>query len=104
MSEFNQMSVSGSDLNEFSRSLTKAIQSLPPEQRKQLDAIRMNCFAAYGFEGTRDRLNKKTVGEILEEFDNVTFPFRTIVEGERDGVRYRLTEPTPDGETKENSG
>ena len=60
----------------------------------------MNCFSAFDFEGTYDRLNNKTVGEILEEFGNFPFPIRTIAEGEMDGVKYRLTEPIPDPEEK----
>lgn len=103
MPEFSELRLSGSNFNEFCQSLTRAIQSLPPAQRKQFDAICDNCFSAFGFDGTHARLNNKTVGEILEEFGNFTFPIRTIAEGERDGVKYRLTEPVPDPDANGNS-
>jgi|GEM_PF-3387712 len=100
MADLSELRVSGSNFNEFSRSLTSAIKSLPPAQREQLDAIFKNCVSAFGFDGALDRLNNKTIDQILEEFGNFTFPFRTIAEGERDGVKYRLTEPVPDPEGK----
>ena len=73
---------------------------MPPGPREQLEAIRNDCVSAFGFDGTHERLNNKTVGEILEEFGNFRFPIRTIAEGEMDGVKYRLTEPIPDPEEK----
>ena len=96
MSDFDQIRVSGSTFNEFSISLTRAIQSLPPEQRDRLSDIRSNCFHAYGFHGTHHRLNNKTVAQILAEFANATPPSYTIAEGEINGVRYKLTEPPSD--------
>jgi hypothetical protein len=103
MHDFDQIRVFGSTMNEFSQSLTRAIQSLPNEERERLRTIRSNCLHAYGFEGTRDRLNNKTVAQILAQFGDAAFPFRVVAEGERDGVRYTLTEPTPDGQTKRTS-
>jgi hypothetical protein len=96
MSEFDQVRVFGSTLDEFSNSLTKTLQSLPREQGDRLHAIRSNCFHTYGFEGTPERLNNKTVGEILAEFGNGTPTFRVTAEGEKDGVRYALTETASD--------
>ena len=104
MSEFSELRLLGADFNEFCQSITRAIQSLPPAQRKQFDTICDNCFSAFGFDGTRDRLNNKTVGQILEEFGNFPFPIRTIAEGEVDGVKYRLTEPISDPKGKASSG
>jgi len=65
----------------------------PREQSEQLKEIRSAYIGAYGFDGTYSRLNNRTISQILTEYRPV--PTRVIVEGELDGVRFKLTEPIP---------
>src|SRR5262245_34155404 len=99
MSDSNQVLVSGSTFDEFSGSLTNAIQSLPPQVSKHLRTIRRNYFAWYGFEGSYQRMNGRTVGQILAEYQ----PLATepIASGVIDGVEYRLDEAMPPRQANE---
>ena len=93
MTDFGTMRVSGVTFDEFSRSLTKVIQSLPPEMKRRLHEIRKNYFAWYGFEGAQERLNNRTVSEIFAEYRPVDV--QPLASGEVEGVRYELFEAPP---------
>lgn len=80
MADFGVIRVHGANFDEFSRSFTKAIQTVPQVERDKLNAIRSNCFHAFGFEGTRARLNGRTVKQTLDEYQPVHC--RTVAEGE----------------------
>jgi hypothetical protein len=94
MSEANDttMVVRGTDLQELFRSLTKAIQSLPPDLGRRLHEIRKAYFAASGFEGCHQRMNNRTVAQIFSEYQPVDI--EPIASGEVEGVRYTLYPPT----------
>ncbi len=93
MCEFHDSTIFGATFDEFSKSLTSAIQSLPPEMGKRLRAIRRNYFGWYGLEGTYKRLNGRTVGQIFAEYDSLDI--KPIASGEVDGVTYRLYAARP---------
>ncbi len=98
MIDFERILVSGSTLNEFSKSLTKAIQALPPNLSDSLREIRRACFAQYGFEGTFKRMNDHTVDQIFAEFQHVAV--EPIASGKLDGVEYRLYKRPPTTEAE----
>ena len=65
---------------------------LAPDIGRRLNKIERNYSLRYGIEGLYQRVNNRTVAEILAEYsptDDVT----PIVSGEVDGLRYELYEP-----------
>src|SRR4051812_38262617 len=91
MADPQSMLVSGSNFDEFSKSLTAAIQALPPDLSRQLREIRKKCFGMYGFDGAYERLNGRTAQQILAEYQSV--PDLPIASGKVDGVEYSLYRP-----------
>ena len=93
MTDAESIVVAGSDLGEFLRSLAAAVRALPPDMATRLHAARCGYFDRYGFDGLYERMNGRTVAEILAgyrpEAPNV------IAEGQVDGTAYRLTETRP---------
>jgi hypothetical protein len=90
MSDVNKIVVSGRSFDEFSKSLTKAIQALPQEMSERLRDMRRDYFAWYGFEGMYERMNNRSVGQILAEFRSVDR--KPIAAGQIDGLSFRLDE------------
>lgn len=68
---------------------------LPAEVRRKLHYAKLHWLATGGVQGLFDRINGRTVGEVLAEADDVPAP-RVIAEGERDGVRFIVFDPKGD--------
>jgi hypothetical protein len=102
MPELDELLIVGSDYAQFSKSLTAAIQALPPEHRKRLHEIHVNCIAKYGFDGTYERMDNRTVAQILVEFESLEV--KPIASGEESDVRWALHEaPSGPGANDEKS-
>ncbi len=106
MSDFEDAVVSGEYFDEFSKSLTKATQSLPPELSKRLRAIGREYFARNGFREMYNRMNGRTVRQIFAEYQQVVV--EPIASGNLDDVEYRLyerpqTARSDDGNTDDQS-
>ena len=94
MTDPEQMLIVGADVAELVRSSTVAIQALPANQSARLREIRRNYFVHYGFDEAYQRLNGRTVAQILAECS----PVRTEVV---DAVkRDTLDEATQGGQTR----
>ena len=91
MADPQSVRVSGSNFDEFSKSLTAAIQAVPPDLSLQLREIRKRCFGRYGFDGMYEKMNGRTVQQILEEYQSI--PVVPIAAGKVDGVEYVLYRP-----------
>lgn len=97
MVDLGTLLVSGSDFDEFSKALTLAIQTIPPESSARLRAIRRELFGAYGFIGAYERMNGRTVKDILTEYQPGAV--KPLASGKVDEVEYRLYEaPATDRE------
>jgi hypothetical protein len=93
--DYGTLFVSGSSLQEISRSLTQVIRTLPPELSKQLHLIRRNYMGWYGVEEGFNRLNHRTVSQIFAEYQEINV--EPLASGEVEGVRYELYDaPPPD--------
>jgi hypothetical protein len=88
--------VSGSDLEGFLKSLRSVTHSLPPEMKRRLHDIEKTYFAKYGLEGGYQRMNNRTVAQILTEYEEADV--KPIVSGESDGVRWNLYPPAGSAE------
>jgi hypothetical protein len=93
MTDFESIRVSGSSFQEFSWSLTAALQALPSEPRKRLRGIEKNYFAWYGLDGMDQRMNDRTVAQIFAEYQPVDV--KPLATGEVEGVRYELYDAPP---------
>jgi hypothetical protein len=99
MTDPEEILVSGSNFDEFSRSLTSAIKALPAELSKKLRSIRSDYFGWHGFDGAYLRLNNKTVRQIFESYQPESVA--PLASGEVDGVRYTLFEASQHDRTDE---
>jgi hypothetical protein len=90
------MVFSGSTLKEFGASCGRVAASLSVDARRRLADVFTKYFAAYGLDGVHQRLNGRTVAQVLHEYKQPDLP-PVIAEGERDGVRYTLYDAPPDG-------
>ena len=88
MSDLDKAVIFGADFAEFCRAMTKVIQEAPPDVRAQLREIRRNSFAAFGFDGAFERLNGKTVSQILAGYE--PGKAQMMAAFELDGIRVRL--------------
>ena len=91
MEDFKAIHVFGSTLNEFSISLTAAIQSVPQEVSARLREIR-RIYIVRGFEVMYSQMNDRTVGQILTEAEDIQTPPHPIRSGKVDGVAFSLYE------------
>jgi hypothetical protein len=64
---------------------------LPLDIRKRFNKVFKAYWQRYGFEGAFQRLNNRTVAEILAEYDPRDDP-TPIASGELEGLRYELYE------------
>ena len=83
--------------DDIARARNVAMNDLAPEFRKRLSRIVTSYLHRYGIEGVFDRLNNRSVAQVFEQFEGDDGS-NVIVEGEREGLRFRLSEkpPTPD--------
>jgi hypothetical protein len=88
MVEFGKMVISGSSFQEFSKAFTSVVRLLPHEMAKDLRAIMRSYAVRVGVDGTYQRMNGRTVSEIIAE--SRPEDVEPIASGEVDGTRYRL--------------
>jgi len=87
MIEFEEMVISESTLEEFSKSFSATLKALPIEMRRRLGDIFKEYFTN-GFEYVFERMNQRTVAQVFSEYQPVQ---RELVDsGEVDGMRFRL--------------
>ena len=93
MSKPNECAIVGADFAEFCRAMTKAMQESSAEVRAQLKEIRRNSFAAFGFEGTFERLNGKTPAQMIAEYKPIDS--HLVAKGQIDDIRFQLYDAPP---------
>jgi hypothetical protein len=90
MTESESIVLSCASLREFVAAYNKLFSVLPPEIARRFANVMKKYSAAYGLEGAQIRMNGRTVGQILAEFQPPEL--NVIASGEKDGMRYTLTE------------
>jgi hypothetical protein len=94
MNDSNDIRVYGPNFNEFTHSLTKAMNSVPNPVTKRLRQIYSAYFSRGAFNLIYKKMNDRTVAQILAEFDGTSaFAIRS---GEIDGVKFRLYDAPKD--------
>jgi hypothetical protein len=78
---------------QFSTTLSATFRALPAAAQKRFRAIVKDYFAAYGVDGTYERLNDRTAAQIFAEYQPTDV--KPIASGEESGVRYDLYEANP---------
>jgi hypothetical protein len=89
MTDPGDMVLSCTDRQRIVGAMNRIMPLLPPEIRRRLNAIKMSYLAAYGVEGLYDRVNGRSVAQVLAEYQEPA-GLSMIAEGERDGVRFKL--------------
>jgi len=85
--------LSGSTVVELFSCYNALVVNLSPETRKQLGRVFMSYSSMYGFDGLFQRVNGRTVSQVLAEF--VPGDMEPIASGDQGGVRYALYSPAP---------
>lgn len=88
-SDYNSLIVICSDPNRPFAAMDSVRNSLPPEIEKRWSIIGLRYCQLYGPEGLCERINNRTVGQILAEFDPALAP-GPIAAGTVDDVSYEL--------------
>ena len=78
---------------EFVRAVNTFVPQLAPDVRRRFNTIKLVYLAEYGISGLYERMNGRTVTQVIAEFQG-TEP-GVVAQGERDGVRFTLYEPAP---------
>lgn len=74
--------------------VNQLMPTLPAEVRRRLNYAKLHWLSTGGVQGLFDKVNGRTVAQILAEADDLPAP-RVVAQGERDGVRFMLYEPPP---------
>src|SRR5262245_59921565 len=83
---------------EFVGAYNRLSVSLPPETRSRMKEIMLNYFSRFGHQGVFERMNNRTISQIMAEYE--PGQIRPVVSGETEGVRYDLYPKTSSGEVK----
>ncbi|TWT59736.1 hypothetical protein [Rubinisphaera italica] len=67
-------------------------RKLELETRKKFNRIFSTYLHRYGIDGVQSRMINKSIGEIIDEFDN-SLLLKPSVEGEIGGMKYQLFDP-----------
>jgi hypothetical protein len=73
----------------YMEAYNRVICALPYHLRDRLNEVFLSYFSTYGSKETYQRLNGRTVGQVLNEYTPRASP-AVIAEGEVAGVRYTL--------------
>ena len=93
MTDLNNIRLS-CPFEKLSSSYRDVIAQLPVDVARRLGKVFSSYFRRFGLEGAHERLNNRSVAQILAEFPpGETQP---IASGEVDGVRYKLYEALPE--------
>lgn len=76
--------------------------ALPPELGERFNAIAKEYVISYLTEGLYERLNGRTIVEIISEFEQNGGGLKrnVVASGERDGIRYTLYEAPDETDLK----
>jgi hypothetical protein len=92
MSDPDTLVISSDTSQGIMRAVSAAIPQLPVDVRRRLNFISMRYWQLYGFEGTYERLNNRTVSTILTEFAASGDDPKPIATGQVGDTRYTLFE------------
>ena len=65
---------SGSDLQQFGTCYSRIAATLPVDLKRKLASVFKSYFAAYGLQGVYERLNGRTVAQVLDDFKQPDTP------------------------------
>jgi hypothetical protein len=86
-----------SSLDQFSAAFSSVFRALPPEMGNRLREILGNYFGWYGIEGAYQRMNNRSVAQIVAEYQPLDV--KPVASGELEGLRYKLYDkPTPNSD------
>jgi hypothetical protein len=102
MSDISAIRVFGSNVEEFGKSLNAAFRALPLPTREHLQRVLLTYAGRYGIKHAYERMNDRTVSQILAEFHEPEM--KTVASGELDGLKYKLYDPQlPEGSAPDTS-
>jgi len=106
MNDLNVLQVSCSKPEEIVQAVNEVTRNLPSDIGRRLARILAYYFSKYRLVGAYERMNKKTVSQIFNEFHAASLD--VVSSGEVDGIRFRLYEaPSPregNGTAEESGG
>jgi hypothetical protein len=85
--------ISCASAQEVQDAVSKVVDHLPRDVARQLRGVRNEYLIAYGWEGVFERLNGRTVAQILAEFQEPANP-PIVASGEIGGMRFTLYAPS----------
>jgi hypothetical protein len=85
----NDAILSCADSERMVGAIDRVMPLLAADVRRRLNFIKLHYVMAYGQRGLYDRVNGRTVTEVLAEYREPAGP-EVIAERERDGVRFTL--------------
>jgi hypothetical protein len=80
--------------DEIVQAINTVVRGLAPDVRRRFNTIALQYLARYGVDGLYQRLNNRTVADILADY-NPADDVKPIASGDVDGVRYMLYEAPP---------
>lgn len=86
------ITISCSDPNRIVGELDRLMPQLSRDVCRTLNSIKIQLLAHVGKEGLHQRVNNRTVEEVIAEFGS-TNSLTIIEEGELDGTKYKLYGP-----------
>jgi hypothetical protein len=88
MHDLESMGFSSAGVDDFLAAFSSIVGVLPPETQKRLRRIRNRYIIAYGPEGAFERMNNRSLAQVIAEYQEPGM--RPVTSGELDGVRYEL--------------
>jgi hypothetical protein len=102
MTDLQKILFSCPSFDQFSKVLNNVRKALPPEIGEQLIEIVKNYAVRYGLQGTYERLNDRSISQILVQYQSEDV--KPIASGEIAGIRYCLYDaPSPKSPKGENA-
>lgn len=89
-----ELMISCDDPETIFRSIDNVCPHLDKVTFRNLDRIALQLFQKHGKEGLLKRFNNRTVGSLLQEYEEI-LKIQPIVSGEINGMKYELY-PAPD--------
>ena len=100
MHDLESLRVSGASAEDFLANFSSVVDPLPRETRKRLRAIRNTYIIAYDLNGAFERMNNRSLAQIIAEYQEPDM--KPVASGEVDGVRYELFDsPSREGQQVE---
>jgi hypothetical protein len=99
MLDFEDIVLSCSKWQELPGAYNRINAALPPGIRKRMADIMINYMARFGPQGVFERMNNRSISQILAEYD--AGETKVIAAGETEGVKWQLFEgPSGEGRTE----